>query len=91
MREFAVKQGVRGYLVVIGCQTAGFSTKEELIEAITEYVNDPKGTEEKYYTPPLPCGHRAGVSYAEQATPTIGYGSGGGTPTIGYGSGGGLR
>lgn len=38
-----------GYIVTIGCQTAGFTTKEDLLKAITEYVNDPEATEKKYY------------------------------------------
>lgn len=49
MREFTVKKGVRGYVVTIGCQVAGFSTKEDLNAAVSEYINDPEGTEEKYY------------------------------------------
>lgn len=52
MREFAVKQGVRGFIVQIGCQKAGFSTKEDLLEAITEYVNNPEETEKRYYNGP---------------------------------------
>lgn len=50
MRDFTVKQGVRGYIVNIGCQVAGFTTKEDLLKAITEYVNDPEATEKKYYS-----------------------------------------
>jgi hypothetical protein len=51
MREFIVKKGVMGYIVNIGCQVAGFTTKEDLLKAITEYVNDPEATENKYYQP----------------------------------------
>jgi hypothetical protein len=51
MRDFTVKQGVMGYIVTIGCQVAGFSNKEDLLKAITEYVNDPEATEKKYYQP----------------------------------------
>jgi hypothetical protein len=49
MRDFQVKNGVMGYIVNIGCQVAGFSNKEDLLKAITEYVNDPEATEKKYY------------------------------------------
>ena len=49
MRDFTVKKGVMGYIVTIGCQVAGFTTKEDLIKAITEYIGDPGATEKKYY------------------------------------------
>jgi hypothetical protein len=48
MRDFTVKKGVMGYIVTIGCQVAGFTTKDDLLKAITEYVNDPEATEKKY-------------------------------------------
>jgi hypothetical protein len=54
MREFIVKKGVIGYIVNIGCQVAGFTTKEDLLKAITEYVNDPGATEKKYYVEKYP-------------------------------------
>jgi hypothetical protein len=50
MRQFTVSKGLMGYVVNIGCQTCGFTTKEELIYAITDYINDPKGMEKKYYS-----------------------------------------
>lgn len=60
MRDFTVKKGVKGYVVIIGCQVAGFSTAADLLVSIGEYVNDPKGTEEKYYVAqpgtPVGCG-----------------------------------
>jgi hypothetical protein len=34
MRDFTVKKGVMGYIVTIGCQVAGFTTKEDLLKAI---------------------------------------------------------
>jgi hypothetical protein len=54
MIDFTVKKGVMGYIVTIGCQTAGFSNKEDLLKAITEYVNDPEATEKKYYVEKYP-------------------------------------
>ena len=54
MRDFTVKKGVMGYIVTIGCQVAGFTTKEDLLKAITEYVNDPGATEKKYYVEKYP-------------------------------------
>lgn len=71
MRDFQVKKGVMGYIVNIGCQVAGFSTKEDLLKAITEYVSDPEGTEKKYYKPTtLPeVDHRQyGIQRLEPAT-----------------------
>jgi hypothetical protein len=49
MRDFTVKKGVMGYIVTIGCQVAGFTTKEDLLKAITEYIGDPEATKKKYY------------------------------------------
>lgn len=37
-----------GYLVRVGCQTFAIETKERLIEKLTAYLIDPKGTIEKY-------------------------------------------
>lgn len=53
MREFIVKKGVLGYVVNIGCQVAGFSTKSDLITAIIEYITDPDAMEKKHYHGPL--------------------------------------
>ena len=50
MREFTVKKGVMGYVVIIGCQVAGFSNKDDLTGAIREYITDPKGMEERLYS-----------------------------------------
>jgi hypothetical protein len=79
MRDFTVKQGVMGYIVTIGCQVAGFTTKEDLLKEITEYVNDPEATEKKYYNPlsgmasvdrdPIHPGNPYGVSLSEPCEP----------------------
>jgi hypothetical protein len=79
MRDFTVKKGVMGYIVTIGCQVAGFSNKEDLLKAITEYVNDPEATEKKYYKPlswlvavdpdPINPGNPYGVSLSEPCEP----------------------
>lgn len=52
MREFKVQKGVRGYVVRIGCQVAGFSNEDDLLAAIQEYIKDPEATEKKYYNGP---------------------------------------
>ena len=59
MRDFTVKKGVQGYVVMIGCQVAGFSTAADLLVSIGEYVNDPEGTEKKYYTVSAPLAQAA--------------------------------
>lgn len=79
MRDFTVKKGVMGYIVTIGCQVAGFTTKEDLLKAITEYVGDPEATEKKYYNPlsgmasvdpaPIHPGNPYGVSLSEPCEP----------------------
>lgn len=71
MRDFTVKKGVQGYVVMIGCQVAGFSTAADLLVSIGEYVNDPEGTEKKYYVQPGPPAGiigGCGIGYDNQVT-----------------------
>lgn len=52
----------KGYLVQIGCKVFAFSEAEGVIDLVSEYIRNPKGTEERYYrsfeckseTPPPP-------------------------------------
>lgn len=39
----------RGFVVRVGCQSMAFTDKEEMLKIITEYINNPKETQEKYY------------------------------------------
>ena len=50
MREFIVRKGCLGYTITIGCQVCGFTKVKELKKAICEYLDDPEGTERKYYS-----------------------------------------
>ena len=38
----------QGFIVTVGCATLTFTDKEEMIHAIREYLNDPKGVEKVY-------------------------------------------
>lgn len=49
IRKINIEQGAMGYVAHVGCQIAGFSNKEDLIKAFTDYINDPEGMEKKYY------------------------------------------
>ena len=48
MRHVKINQLSRGYVVAVGCQEFAISTKEELVEKLTEYINDPGDTERKW-------------------------------------------
>ena len=37
-----------GFIVKVGCGTFAFSSKEELLGALTEFLNDPKILEDEY-------------------------------------------
>jgi hypothetical protein len=47
-REFIVTPGIVGFKVRIGCSEAYFGNKDDLRQAICNYLNDPQ-TEEKRY------------------------------------------
>jgi len=49
IKTITIEQGAMGYVAQVGCQKAGFSNKEDLIKALTDYINDPEGMEKKYY------------------------------------------
>ncbi len=38
-----------GFMVRVGCQTIAVRSKQELIRALTDYINDPSGVEKAYY------------------------------------------
>ena len=38
----------KGFIVKAGCSISVFSTKKDLLEAIGEYIDDPKAMEKKY-------------------------------------------
>lgn len=38
-----------GYVVNVGCQSFAFSTKEEMMAKLTEYINAPADTEKKWF------------------------------------------
>ena len=48
IREINISQLSRGFVVRVGCQNFAFSTKEELIGKLAEYINEPNKSEEKW-------------------------------------------
>lgn len=49
INEISITEVDRGYIVRVGCKTFAISSKEELIEKLIGYINNPKDTERKYY------------------------------------------
>lgn len=49
IREIVIRQVDRGYIVNVGCHTFAISSSEELISKISEYVNEPLKTEDKWF------------------------------------------
>ena len=49
IRDVYIKQLNRGYVVNVGCHSFAFSTKEEMMEKITAYINSPAETEKMWY------------------------------------------
>lgn len=49
MREVKINELSRGYIVTVGCQSFAFSTKDEMLQKLIEYINNPDGTERKWY------------------------------------------
>ena len=49
-REFTVTPGIAGFKVRIGCSEAYFSDVWQLVNKITEYLNDPAGVEKQMLT-----------------------------------------
>lgn len=48
IRQINIEQLNRGYIVRVGCQNFAFSTKAELIGKLTQYIDEPNKTEEKW-------------------------------------------
>lgn len=48
MRSIIINALSRGYQVTVGCQDFAFSTKEEMLLKLAEYINDPAKTEVKW-------------------------------------------
>lgn len=50
IRNIQLREVNRGYIVDIGCHTFAISTAEELTEKLTEYIKDPSGAEDKWFS-----------------------------------------
>ena len=49
IRPLEIREVNRGYIVGAGCHTFAISTKEELTDLITRYVNEPAKVEEQWF------------------------------------------
>lgn len=49
-REITIRELNVGYIVNVGCQGIAIRSQEELLSLLTTYIQDPKGTEEKYHS-----------------------------------------
>jgi hypothetical protein len=45
IRQIRIEQLSRGYIVYVGCQSFAFSTKEEMIAKLLDYIDRPAETE----------------------------------------------
>lgn len=70
----------KGFTAKVGCGIFAFSNKEDLKEAFNEFLDDPKGFEEKYNAEHLDCV----TEEAREERPT-GRESGSSRPSRGYG------
>lgn len=50
IRETRIQQLNSGYLVNVGCHSFAFSTKEELVTKLMQYINAPAETERKWFS-----------------------------------------
>jgi hypothetical protein len=50
MRETRIQQLSSGYVVSVGCQSFAFSTKEEMVGKLLEYINSPAITEKNWFS-----------------------------------------
>ena len=49
IRQINIEEVNRGFIVRVGCHTFTISTKAELTTKLTEYINEPDKTEQKWY------------------------------------------
>ena len=49
IRQINIEEVNRGYIVRVGCHTFAISTKAELTNKLTEYINEPAKTEKKWF------------------------------------------
>jgi hypothetical protein len=49
IRELTIRQLDFGYIVNAGCQTFAIESADKLLEKLTEYINEPAKTEEKWF------------------------------------------
>lgn len=49
IRKINIEEVNRGFIVRVGCHTFAISTKAELTTKLTEYINEPEKTEQKWH------------------------------------------
>jgi len=48
IKDTRIEELSRGFVVRVGCQAFAFSTKDELLDRLFEYIRDPDKTEAKW-------------------------------------------
>lgn len=48
IRQITIEELTRGFVIKVGCSTFAFSTKDELVEKLIQYIKEPNETEKKY-------------------------------------------
>jgi hypothetical protein len=48
IKDMRIEELSRGFVVRVGCQAFAFSTKDELLDRLFEYIRDPDKTEAKW-------------------------------------------
>lgn len=49
IRPINIEELDRGFIVSVGCHRFAISSKEEMIEKLLQYINEPQATEVKWY------------------------------------------
>lgn len=49
IRQINIEEVSRGYIVRVGCQTYAIETRDQLISKLSEYINEPEKTEQKWF------------------------------------------
>jgi len=49
IRQINIEEVNRGFIVRVGCHTFAISTRAELTTKLTEYINEPEKTEQKWF------------------------------------------
>lgn len=57
IRTIGITPALNGFIVVVGCQTLTFNTREELLRELRGYLENPEETEKRYVETGLNAKH----------------------------------